>query len=62
MNNFQLYLDYQGFVEILYVTIASNLHTNYFFILVIFCKIIHIHFKNSKLIKIKSSNSTEEAT
>ena len=30
MNNFQLYLDYQGFVEILYVTIASNLHTNYF--------------------------------
>ena len=30
MNNFQFYLDCQGFDEILYVIIAFSLNTNYF--------------------------------
>ena len=57
MNNFQFYLDCQGFAEILYVIIASNPQTISFLHFTYICKIIHVHFKNSKikLIKIKIS-------
>ena len=42
MNNFQFYLDCQGFAEILYVIIASNPQTISFLHFTYICKIIHV--------------------